>query len=114
MTDAERLKVAEEIIEAHGWRGYHVGDLWLTHHESSDGWTVYRANKSISDHSQSEITSHKNPIDCIILARQKLAAEREAVRTPEVRRLRAALEDVARQTIWSEATRIARKALEDS
>lgn len=89
MTDKERLAIAEEIIGELVKRkaAFRLADVnaYLT-----EGGT-WLAFENMDNPSGLVRGAAGNPIDAVFLARQKLAAEREASRTPEERRLREVL-----------------------
>jgi hypothetical protein len=121
MTDAERLKVAEEILREFSKRkmlSFRLTDVnaYLT---EGGSWLAF---ENMDNPSGLVRGVADNPIDAIILARQKLAAEREAAMTPEVRKLKIALTAITRINekscdyfgCFRDAVTIARKALEES
>lgn len=121
-TDAEKLAIAEEILHEYVMRkpSFKLVDVnaYLT---EAGKWFAFSNTKVPDGKTDGEAD---NPIEAVYLARQKLAAEKEAARTPEerrlaaeVERLRKALEKIARepQIKWSygaELAGIATKALE--
>lgn len=123
MTDAERLKVACEIINREGIRSVSLGDLnvrWCLPNFIAQAGQYGTKNRDIACACCSDLKNHAPAlIDCIILARQKLAAEREAAMTPREKKWRAALEEICQaytEVGWCERHTydIARKALEES
>jgi hypothetical protein len=119
MTDAERLKVAEEILREFSKRkmlSFRLTDVnaYLT---EGGSWLAF---ENMDNPSGLVRGVADNPIDAIILARQKLAAEREAAMTPREKKWKAALEEILEMThgptigTYWEVNTTARKALEDS
>ena len=113
MTDAERLKVAEEIAAAVN-QSFFLPDMYV--HFASGCWYA-QARKGASPW----LKFGENLIEVVYLARQKLAAEREAAMTPSERDLRKTLteirnmaEGIATPTLQKTIAMVARKALEDS
>ena len=116
MTDKERLAIAEEIIGELVKRksAFRLADVnaYLT---EGGSWLAF---ENMDNPSGLVRGAADNPIDAVFLARQKLAAEREASRTPEERRLREALQEIANINFCdhlspaSKCVNIARKALE--
>lgn len=118
MTSEERLKIAEEFIKARGWLGIHVGGLWVTFApDGHAGWCVFHSSGTETD----PIACHKDQLEALYLARQKLAAEREAAMTPNERKYKAALEEIVGACGYRRgdgtcelATRIAKQALKET
>jgi len=86
-TDAEKLAIAEEIIHEYVQRksSFTLADVnaYLT---AGGKWFAFSNTKVPDGKTDGEAD---NPIEAIYAARQKLAAEKEAARTPEERRLAA-------------------------
>ena len=108
MTDTERLKVAEEIAAAVN-QSFFPPDMYV--HFASGCWYA-QARKGASPW----LKFGENLIEVVYLARQKLAAEREAAMTPNERKYKTALEEICNRVYLPAqvAYDIARKALEDS
>jgi len=91
-TDAEKLAIAEEIIHEYVQRkpSFKLADVnaYLT---AGGKWFAFSNTKVPDGKTDGEAD---NPIEAIYAARQKLAAEKEAARTPEERRLRGVLKQL--------------------
>lgn len=117
MDDKERLAIAEEIIRVLTQRkaSFRLNDVNAYFTEGGN-WLAF---ENMDNPSGLVRGAANNPIDAVFLARQKLAAEREAARTPEERRLREALQEIVNahdehpEKHWcGVSVQIARKALE--
>lgn len=103
MTDAERLAIAEEIIKSsHGSWVCNLPDVALRwSHDAKTKKKEYTAQRT-ADHGGyicgggPDLAVSECPIEAIYQARQKLAAEREAKKSPRERRLEKALQSIQR------------------
>ena len=112
MTDQERLATAEEIVARTPPLRMQFKGFFVQH--GGVRWYAYRGMSGLDT-----LASSDKLLDCALEARQKLAAEREAARTPEERRLMAALKEVMGMThgsasgTWGrQVYEVAEKALE--
>lgn len=117
MTSEERLKIAEELLSKFPRNIYvDIGDgvtIGRIEMQSGPKWRGYRDG--------SDFWLSEDPIDVVYKARQKLAAEREAAMTPNERKYKAALEEIARDCGHREldvyclkASNTAREALKET
>ena len=126
MTDKERLAIAEEklriataMLLGHKKRCIFVFDVDGVRVDC-DGSEYFAYVKGKSAVKNTALAVHTDPVECAYLAIQaKLAAEREASRTPEERRLREVLNDVRLRileshevTNWQAVLRCVNEALE--
>lgn len=103
MTSEERLKIAEEFIKARGWLGIHVGGLWVTFApDGHAGWCVFHSSGTETD----PIACHKDQLEALYLARQKLAGEREAKKSPREKRLETSLKRMLEATAHLSVNRL--------
>lgn len=117
---------AEELVE--GAPHYYLKDFYIDKRlAGATAWRYVKAPlagdvRQVVDWDAGQICQAATPVECLILARQKLAAEREAAMTPEVRKLKIALTAITRINekscdyfgCFRDAVNIARKALEES
>lgn len=113
-TDAERLAVAEEIIGSKpmGVKLHDVEVVWV------HGDSPFRAYRTGTPCTGLPLSYDYSIVNCILKARAKLAAEKEAALPEEAKRWRAALEEIVNCGLSTHSDRadkqkdIARKALE--
>ena len=123
MTDAEELAVLREFAEKAAGNWHCLGDLYLGT-TLQNNWIARRIadspTRGISYGEDSILAEGKSPAKCILAARAKLQAERDAKDAPKLREERdkskAALEEIGGHKFWDGPyfQRVAREALKET